>query len=66
MREAIKQNDISTIKYLIDNNNDWLNVETVFGTFFHEASRCGKYDVAKYFVDCGIDVNKKGGRILVL
>jgi len=61
MREAIKHNELGTVKYLVDNNDDLLNVETVFGTFLHDASRYGKYDIAKYFVDCGMDVNKKGG-----
>lgn len=61
MRQAIKKNDLDTIKYLIDNNEGLLDVVTTFGTFLHDASTFGMYDVAKYFVECGIDINRKGG-----
>lgn len=61
MRQAIKKNVLDTIKYLIDNNEGLLDVVTAFGTFLHDASTFGMYDVAKYFVECGIDINRKGG-----
>ena len=61
MRQAIKRNELDTVKYLIDNHDGLLQVVTVFGTFLHDASTYGMYDIAKYFVACGIDVNKKGG-----
>lgn len=61
MRQAIKNNEIDTVKCLIDNNEELLNAVTVFGTFLHDASSYGMYDIAKYFVECGIDVNRKGG-----
>ena len=61
MRQAIKSNEIDTVKQLIDNNDGLLDAVTVFGTFLHDASTYGMYDIAKYLVDRGIDVNKRGG-----
>lgn len=61
MRQAIKKNELDTIKYLINNNDGLLDIVTTFGTFLHDASMYGMYDVAKYLVECGIDINKKGG-----
>lgn len=61
MRQAIKNNDLNTIKQLNENNQGLLDVITTFGTFLHDASTYGMYDVAKYFIDCGIDVNIRGG-----
>lgn len=61
MRQAIKKNDLDTIKYLVNNNDGLLDVVTAFGTFLHDASMFGMYDIAKYFIDCGIDINRKGG-----
>lgn len=61
MRQAIKKNELETIKYLVDNNDGVLDIVTTFGTFLHDASTYGMYDVAKYFVESGIDVNRKGG-----
>lgn len=61
MRQAIKRNELDTVKQLIDNHHGLLQVVTVFGTFLHDAATYGMHDIAKYFVACGIDVNKKGG-----
>lgn len=61
MRQAIKSNEIDTVKQLIDNNDGLLDIVTVFGTFLHDASTYGMYDIAKHLVECGIDVNKRGG-----
>ena len=61
MRQAIKKNDLETVKNLIEQNKELLKVETVFGTFLHDAALFGVYDIAKFFIDCGIDINKKSG-----
>ena len=61
MRKAIKQNDLSQIQELIDNNEGILNELTPFGTFLHDASSYGKIDVVKLLIASGIDVNKNGG-----
>ncbi len=61
MRKAIKNNDLDKIKYLIENNKGILDEETPFGTFLHDAASYGKTEIVKYFIECGIDVNKNGG-----
>lgn len=61
MRQAIKRNELDTVKQLIDNHDGLLQVVTVFGTFLNDAARFGMHDIAKYFIDCGMDVNKKVG-----
>ena len=61
MRQAIKENRLDIIKALVENNEGLLDVVTIFGTFLHDASSYGMYEVVKYFIECGIDVNKKGG-----
>ncbi len=61
MRQAIKVNDLNTVSTLVENNDGLLNVVTIFGTFLHDASMHGMYDIAKYLTDRGIDINKKGG-----
>ena len=61
MRQAIKRNELDAVKFLIENNEEMLDVVTVFGTFLHDASVYGRYDIASYLIECGMDVNKKGG-----
>ena len=61
MRKAIKNNEIESVKIMILNNEGILDVITPFGTFLHDAAMYGMYDVAKYLIECGIDVNRKGG-----
>ena len=41
MRNAIKRDDLNTIRELIKNNEGILNVVTVFGTFLHDAANSG-------------------------
>lgn len=61
MRQAIKENDLYAVSNMVENNEGLLNVVTIFGTFLHDASMYGMYDIAKYLVERGMDVNKKGG-----
>ena len=61
MRKAIKENQLDVIKSLVENNEGILEVVTIFGTFLHDASTYGMEDIVKYFIECGVDVNKKGG-----
>jgi hypothetical protein len=42
-------------------NSDTLEGVTFFGTFLHDAAIYGNYEIAKYRVGSGIDVNKKAG-----
>lgn len=61
MRQAIKKDDLVTIKRFLLDNEELLNVKTAFGTWLHDAAVYGKYDIANFFIECGLDVNIKGG-----
>ena len=61
LRKAIKSNDLDQMKILIDENQGILDEVTPFGTFLHDAANKGLIDAARYLIERGIDVNKKGG-----
>ncbi|RKM55661.1 ankyrin repeat domain-containing protein [Butyrivibrio sp. X503] len=61
MRKAIKSNDLEHIKELIDNNQGILEEVTPCGTFLQDAATFGLFDVARYLIERGIDINKTGG-----
>lgn len=61
MRQAIKAGNLDLIKGLLASDEGLLHVVTVFGTWLHDASTYGKYDIVQYFIQCGIDVNINGG-----
>ena len=61
MRQAIKKDDLQNVKLLIENNEGLLDVMTPFGTWLHDATTFASYELVKYFVEQGIDVNKRGG-----
>ena len=58
MRKAIKNNDLEKVKFLTENNNGILEEETPFGTWLEVAATKGNIDMVKYFIECGLDVNK--------
>lgn len=60
IRTAIKQNDLELVKSLIEEDEELLNVDTVFGSWLHVASANGKFEIVEYFIECGLDVNKNG------
>ena len=60
IRTAIKQNDLELVKSLIEEDEELLNVDTVFGSWLHVASSNGKFKIVEYFIECGLDVNKNG------
>ena len=45
MRTAIKNGNLDTVKELLDNNDDLLEVHTVFGSWLHIAASYGRVDV---------------------
>ncbi len=61
VRRAIQENKPDIVKNLVDENKELLSVTTPFGTFLHDAASYGMYDIAKYLVESGIDVNTVGG-----
>ncbi len=61
VRQAIRRGDLNFVKDFLLSNEDAINVITGFGTWLHDASGFGQYDIAKYLIECGIDVNINGG-----
>lgn len=61
MRDAIFADDLEHIKNLIEKNKNLINAVTDFGSFLHDAAGNGKYEIVKYFIDNGFDVNLKAG-----
>ena len=59
MRLAIKKNQIDDVKNLIQNNEGLIDTETIWGSFLHDAATFGTYEIAKYFIECGVDIHKK-------
>ncbi len=57
-RELIKQGDIESVMILVENDNDLLFTETPFGTWLEVASALNRIELVKYFIGCGIDINK--------
>ncbi len=61
MCQAIKGNNLLDVQKLVGENQDILNKKTVLGSFLDVASTFGKYEMVQYFIQCGIDVNRKDG-----
>ena len=60
IRTAIKQNNLELVKSIIKENEELLNVDTVFGSWLHVASAQGKISIVEYFIECGLELNKYG------
>ena len=61
MRQAIKLGELAKVTKLLTNNKGLIDAETPFGTFLHDATSYGKYEIAEYLINNKMDVNKKGG-----
>ena len=61
MQPAIEDNELNRVKALVEKNEGILKEKTPFGTFLHDAASEGTLDIAKYLIECGVDVNEKGG-----
>lgn len=59
-RKSVKERYLKGKRY-INNDKDILEIETVFGTWLHVASRYGKYEIVKYLIEMRMDLNNKGG-----
>ncbi|WP_350300011.1 ankyrin repeat domain-containing protein [Peribacillus frigoritolerans] len=60
IRNAIKLGDINEVKHLIGDNPESLHSMTPFGTWLHVAAKKGYFEIVKYLIHKGIDVNTKG------
>ena len=56
IREAIRLDDISRLRSLIDEAPESLNMNTPFGTWLHVASKIGHLDQVQYLISKGSDV----------
>ena len=61
MRTAIKKGDLDIVKELLAENKELLDADTPFGSWLHVAADQGKAEIAKYLIECGMDVNRNGG-----
>ena len=61
IRSAIKANDLNNVKKLLEENPSLIKAQTPFGSFLHEATMQGKYNIAEYLIRKGINVNNKNG-----
>jgi ankyrin repeat protein len=60
-RTAIKQGNLGRVKALVGNDKASLEVMTVFGTWLHVAAAHRQFEIVKYLVSIGADVNRRGG-----
>lgn len=56
MKAAIKNDNLIIVKKLIENKIVDINEITSLGSFLHIAVRKGKYQIAEYLIDAGIDL----------
>lgn len=61
MREAIKSGDASLVVALVRSDAEHVTITTVFGTWLHVAARYGNVNVSNGLIDCGLNVNARGG-----
>jgi uncharacterized protein len=58
---AIANSNNKRVKEIIKKNSKILKVETTNGSWLHVASRNNNFEIVKFLVDLGMDINKKGG-----
>lgn len=58
MTEAIRNGDIDLVKELLANNEGLID-EMWTGTWLYRAAGDGQYEIVKYLIECGIDIDKK-------
>jgi uncharacterized protein len=57
IRDAIKSSDLEKIRGVFSENPAFLNEQTAFGTWLHDAATLGKLEIVMLLVDLGIDIN---------
>ncbi|MEW8050538.1 MAG: ankyrin repeat domain-containing protein [Candidatus Thiodiazotropha sp.] len=58
---AIKSGDVSSVKMMLDGNEELLHLLTPLGSWLHIATEQGQKEVVELLVNLGIDVNVQGG-----
>jgi len=61
IRSAIKLGDLKEVQELIGDDKEILNTMTAFGTWLHVAAKQGHFEIVKFLIDKGIDIDAKGG-----
>jgi hypothetical protein len=61
LNEAIRVGDLAKVSSLIVADVSRLNMMTVFGTWLHVAATWGQFEIVKWLVEAGADVNACGG-----
>lgn len=56
MRNAIKNDDLTFVKNMIESQSVNINEVTSLGSFLHIAASEAKYKIAEYLIDAGIDL----------
>ena len=58
INKAIKKDDMLELKAIFERYPELVHIRTPFGSWLQVAATEGKYDIAKYLIDLGIDVNE--------
>lgn len=61
IRHAIKSGDINKVKQLISNDTKIIHAKTSFGTWLHIAAKKGDFNIVKFLVHKGIEIDALGG-----
>ncbi|PMC35755.1 hypothetical protein CJ195_18430 [Bacillus sp. UMB0899] len=61
IRSAIKLGDLKEVQELIGDDKEILNTMTAFGTWLHVAAKQGHFEIVKFLIDKGIDIDARGG-----
>ena len=61
MIEAIREDDLQKVKDIIENNKETLHIITDFGSWLHYAVIYWRYEIVKYLIEKGIDINLNSG-----
>lgn len=60
-RESIKKGEFTTVQQMLADNEGLLHEITPFGSWLQVAAAHGMADIAKYLIECGININFVGG-----
>lgn len=61
LNNAIKSNDINSIKFLLSNDKELLSYMTPFGSWLHIAASEGNIAIVELLLEAGIEIDEKAG-----